>query len=194
MGTAPAKPWVDTLSEELADVGRVTLFNSPAPAAVLAPSYWLEYATTTRMLSPLRDVSFTEPAERMHLVDQGGHLVPIAVNPDSRSEEGPVRDCGYSVEPGQKVAVPMSQGLFEWNWVLQVDTLAASGGALTIRSGGTSVVLDVEPGLQTLQAPFPGSVGESVDLEMSSAGGTVCVATLIVGNPVTDGAATADAQ
>ena len=185
VGTSPAKPWVSAVNDSFADSGPTSLLDTAAPASVL-PGFWLEYARLSNMLAVLPGVTFGEPAPRLGTVLDSGELVPVLVNPDSTAAPGPVEDCGHILEPGRSVDVPMTQQLFDWTWVVQLDTLAAEGGSSTLRTAGTSVVVEVQPGLQTLQAPLSGAVGETVSLEMSSDAGTVCLAGLTIGNAVPD--------
>ena len=78
----------------------------------------------------------------------------------------------------------MTNQLFDWTWGLQVDTLSAEGGELTVAAGGTRATVDIGPGLQTWQAPFGGTVGDEVEVSVDADGGTVCVAGLMIGNAV----------
>jgi hypothetical protein len=182
IGVAPAKSWVDTVTQGLRARDRVTLVDSTAPDRVLAPSYWLEYARTSRMLSPLENVSFSAPSPELQLVSDTGRLEPVAVSEDARSEPGPVEGCGYTIEPGTIVSVPMTQDLFSWNWVLRVDTFAAQGGELVLDLGKQERTVMVGSGLQSVALPYSGEVSD--ELRATIDGGTICLTTVVVGNPI----------
>lgn len=181
IGIAPAKPWVDAMTRELEARDNVTLVESTAPDRVLAPSYWLEYAKASRMLSPLEHVSFTDPAPQLHVVSDTGQLEPVVVNEDARSDPGPVEGCGYTVQPGSVVIVPLNRELFAWNWVLRVDTFAAEGGTMVIDLGAQERTLEVSSGLQSVALPYSGEVSKEISVAID--GGTVCLTSLVVGNP-----------
>jgi hypothetical protein len=184
IGTSPAKPWVDAVTANLRSTGPVTLVDSRAPDQVLAPSYWLEYATTSRMLAPLGQVSFTRPTTQLRMVSESGDLVDVGIAPSATSETGPIDDCGYLVEPGADVIAPMSQSLFAWNWIIRVDTFAAEGGRLAIDLGQREREVDIGPGLQSMAFPLTGEVAGQLRLTMK--GGTTCVTSIVVGEPVTN--------
>lgn len=180
IGVSPAKHWVDTLTRDLGERDEVSLVESTAPDHVLAPSYWLEYAKTSRMLSPLRQVSFTEEAPQLRTIADSGRLVPVDVSKDTHSEPGPVEGCGYSIEPGATVAVPMSQELFSWTWVVRIDTFAAEGGEMVVDFGDEQTSLQVRSGLRSVQLPYSGAVAEEIRFTMD--GGATCLTSVVIGN------------
>ena len=74
--------------------------------------------------------------------------------------------------------------LYDWEWVVQVNTLSGSGGRLDVDIDGRSTSIDVGAGLRQYQFAFTGEVPDSVGLSRTDDGsGTVCVAQVIVGTP-----------
>ncbi len=179
IGVSPAKSWVDSVTAELGN-DPVTLVESVAPDRVLAPSYWLDYAKASRMLAPLDAVSFTEPANDLHVLSETGTLESVTVSADTRSQPGPVEDCGYVIAAGRPATIPMTQGLFAWTWAVQVDTIAGEGGRMTIELGSATRTVEVGPGLHSTYFPFGGEVPDSLDVRVE--GGTICVTSIIAGN------------
>ena len=128
-------------------------------------------------------VGFGAPAPRLY--GSGLREVAPVGQPGLRPLPGPVADCGYSLEPGRTVNVPMTQQLFDWTWAVQLDTFSAEerrGHSQGRRD--TSVMMDIQPGLQSIQAPLTGAVDEKIEITMSDAGGTVCIVRVTIGNAV----------
>ena len=118
------REWVDTLRS---DVGRVAaggadqeplvLWDAYAPDTVLQAVWWNESALLSSILLPFRDqITFGAPSGSLHMVQDDGHIVPMQISRLSTSTQGPDPSCGYYVEPGSSVEVPMSSPLFHWGW------------------------------------------------------------------------------
>jgi hypothetical protein len=182
IGTHPGKAWVDNLRAGLQREAPVGLLDTYAPDRVLPPSYWADDARLSRMLSPLgSDVGFGGPVDQLWTVDDDGHVEKVVVDEAVRSEPGPTPDCGYAIAPGQSVTAPMSDQLFALDWVVQVNTLAAEGGPLTIDLGDQDITLVAGPGLGQYQFAYRGEVPATIRLSMSPNSGTTCVTDVIVG-------------
>ena len=184
LGTLPSKPWVENVVSATHREQPVALLDGYAPDRVLPAAYWLDDARLSRMLAPIPGVSFNGPADQLWGVDDDGRLHELDVEASSRSEEGPVADCGYSVEAGASVVAPTTAPLFALDWVVQVDALAAQGGTLTVDLGDRAVTMGVGPGLSQHQFAYRGAVGSTLRLSMSPDSGTVCVIGVSIGNAV----------
>jgi hypothetical protein len=75
----------------------------------------------------------------------------------------------------------MTEPLYSWDWVVQLNTFAAAGGKVTVDIDGTSTTLDVADGLRQQQFAYTGAVPDEVTLSMSDGEGTVCVTDVIIG-------------
>ncbi len=181
IGVSNTRPWIGAVTAELDRRDGVVLWDGNAPDTVM-PAWWLEHSHLSHMLAVRRDVSFTDSGPEMYGVSPTGELLPVTVSAASSSQPGPVPDCGWSVEPGRTVTMPMTAPLFDWTWGVQVDTFAAEGGPLTITFDDQTVVVDVVPGLTSSKAPLVSSVGESVSLTLPPGAGALCVTSLVVGN------------
>jgi hypothetical protein len=187
IGPHPGKAWVDNVTDEVrvADAPLV-LVDANTPDEVLSPVFFPDYARLSRVLSPYGDqLHFGSAAERLRVSDPRGVLHPVDVDVQSRSKDGPDPGCGYAVGPGSTVEVPVTEPLFFWDWVIQVNTLSGDGGSLRLDVGDTSSVIPVVPGLSQQQVQVVASVEESITLTSSEESGTTCVSEVLIGNPGT---------
>jgi hypothetical protein len=192
IGTHGGRDWVDTLrtdvvrmSDQRADAAPLVLWDAYSPDAVLQPVWWNEAAMLSNMLLPFENhVVFGEPTNQMHQVDAEGRIVPVQISRLSTSAAGPDVDCGYHIEPGRTVRVPMSSALFHWGWGLEVTVFSATGGDLIVDLGSTAVDLTMSPGLQTRVAQISGEVPDTVEVSVpQESTGAFCLNDLHVGEP-----------
>ncbi|KRF34328.1 hypothetical protein ASG94_16610 [Nocardioides sp. Soil805] len=185
IGTNPGRAWVENLRADLAARGAPTvLWDANTPDTVLQPAFFPAEARLSYVLAPYGDdVRFSEPARQLAIVDPRGRVHDVEVTDESHAEAGPVEGCGYALGPGDRVTVPMSDERYLWDWALQVNTVASTGGTMAVTVGGTTTVMQVRPGLEQLQVQLQTAVPETITLEMADDAGTVCVSEVIIGNP-----------
>jgi hypothetical protein len=182
IGTRPSRPWVANVRDDIARLQPVALLDGYAPDKVVQAAFFAEDARLSRVLSPLEaDLSFGGPAEQLWIVDDDGHVRPAAVRHDARAVPGPVAGCGYGLDGGDRRSARLTKGLYNWDWVVQVNTLAASGGELVVDIGGTATTLEVGDGLRQLQFAYTGEVPPRVTLARPDGAGTICVTDVIIG-------------
>lgn len=183
IGVHPGRAWVENLRAGLA--GRpapVTLWDSNTPDSVLQPAFFPDEARLSYVLAPYRDrVRFSQPDRRLTLVNPQGGLDDVAVAEQSVADPGPDEGCGYALGPGDSATVAMSSELYFWDWAVQVNTYAASGGTLAVTVGGTTTVLDVPAGLEQHQVQLRTAVEDRITLRMSDDSDTICVTDVIIG-------------
>ena len=150
------------LSDQRTDSSPLVLWDAYSPDAVLQPVWWNEAALLSHMLLPFGDrVAFGEASDQLHHVEGDGRIVPVRISRLSTSEEGPDKDCGYFVEPGQTVAVPMSAALFHWGWGLEVTAFLGHWRGPRHRHRIDHRGFPVPSGMQTRAVQFSGEVAET---------------------------------
>lgn len=184
IGTRPSRPWVANVTTDLAQRRSVALLDTYAPPEVLQAAFFGEDARLSRMLSPLeQELRFGGPATRLMTVADDGHLREVTVGDAAHAQPGPVPGCGYGLDAGQSAVAPMSTTLYDWDWVVQVNTFTSAGGRLSVDIDGDTTSFDVAPGLTQTQFAHTGEVPGPVTLSLAESAGTVCVTDVIVGNP-----------
>ena len=191
IGTHRGREWVDTLRS---DVGRLeqaggagqeplVLWDAYAPDTVLQAVWWNQSALLSYILLPFRDrITFGAASGSLHMVQADGHIVPMQISRLSTSTQGPDPSCGYYVEPGSSVEVPMSSPLFHWGWGLEVTAFSATGGDLVVDLGATEVDLDMPSGQNTRGIQIDGEVAASVAVTVPpESPGAFCINDVHVG-------------
>uniref|UniRef100_UPI0035645D08 hypothetical protein n=1 Tax=Nocardioides sp. TaxID=35761 RepID=UPI0035645D08 len=62
---------------------------------------------------------------------------------------GPQPDCGYLLEPGRTVRVPLTASVYEFEWIVQIDYISGTQSPVTVRLDETETDLRLaatEPG------------------------------------------------
>src|SRR5205085_326204 len=109
----------------------------------------------SRMLSPLGDeVSFDGPAETLLVFDSDGHLTDATVHPTLRAAKGPVKGCGYALQPGTAQRMKLDGHLFDYHWGMQLTAFAGVGGVLEVDVGGHQIQMQVDKGFARHQVGF----------------------------------------
>jgi hypothetical protein len=181
VGTHPGKSWVDNLTADLERRGTVTVLDANPPVRVMPPVWWGTDARLARMLSPLTEVTFGRPAAELSMVDDDGHLRQVVVGDASHALPGPVEGCGYALGAGQTATARMTEELYSWEWVVQVDTVAGEGGTLTVGMADASATFDVAKGVTRHQFALTGPVPSTVTLSVAKDSPTLCVSQVIAG-------------
>ncbi len=185
IGTHPGRAWVENLRAGLGEEeGPTFLWDANTPDSVLQPIYFPAEARLSYVLRSYGDdVRFSQPSRHLSIVDRQGRLHDLEVVDESHAESGPVDGCGYALGAGDSVTVPMSAERYYWNWALQVNTFAATGGTMAVTIGEATTVMDIREGLEQMQVQLRTAVPDTITLQMSDDSGTVCVTDVIIGNP-----------
>jgi hypothetical protein len=182
IGRHPGRGWLDRVTADVERLAPLAIHDSYAPETVLHPGFWQESARLSRMLSPLHeDIDFNGPAETLYVAKPNGTLHPALIGDATHAAPGPVDGCGYAVGPGDEVRVDMTQGLFDYEWGLQVSTFTGEPATFEVLIDQERIEIDVEKGLTRTQTVFVGPVTD-VRLRGKAGSGTVCVTELTVGS------------
>lgn len=180
IGTHPGKAWLAHVRSTLPE-GQVDLVDAYAPDDVLSAAFWARSARVSAMLAPLGDrLDFAGTGSPLHVVAPDGRVRTARVDPAVRGVPGPVAGCGYAVGPATPSRVPLTGELFDYDWAVQVDTVAGSAGRLVVELDGQDLEVEVPRGLGAAQVAFTGPVTEVV-LRVPDGEPTLCVAGLVVG-------------
>uniref|UniRef100_UPI0035627132 hypothetical protein n=1 Tax=Nocardioides sp. TaxID=35761 RepID=UPI0035627132 len=115
------KPWVDALVSDARELEGVGVYDSVAPANVIDPVFMFGRANVSDLLSPLDlDLEFNAPTQDGLLIagSDGRFYQGEVASPVSTSiSPGPQPDCGYLLEPGRTVRVPLTASVYEFEWI-----------------------------------------------------------------------------
>jgi len=176
------KPWVDNLVSDARKAGPISIYNTVAPNNVIFSAIFAEDARLSQLLKPLHGpLRFNQPAEKMYMTEWTGRLKEVDVKDATRSvQPGPVKDCGYVVQPGFESIIPFQIPLFDWEWGFQLDYYSAEKAEMTVQTENETIVVPLEAGLHerqfVLEDPVP-----FLRVNVSSDSGTVCVTDIRVG-------------
>lgn len=153
---APSTPkyWVDNLTADATRAANIaSIHNSNAPDHVIFSVYYAEDARISQLLKPLPlELRFNEPAEHLLIPDWAGHLMEVDVDPASRAvTPPPVEGCGYLVDGGKTTVIPLSSGLYNWEWGYQFSYFSGQPAVVTVRTDTKSVDLRLDRGLHQVQ-------------------------------------------
>lgn len=180
-GSSP-RPWVDNVLATARGAGDAAVVDSAAPANVLNGYLAGEDALLSRMLSPLGlPLRFGASAPQMLATGADGRILPAVLTPASAAYPGQSPGCGYRIEPGQSVRVPLTANLGNdpWGWGMQVNYVSTGDGTLEISTDTTSTTVPVTSGSNVVQLVVPDSIHV---LTLSSSGPErMCVGGLAIG-------------
>ncbi|MCR6032029.1 hypothetical protein GGQ22_11300 [Nocardioides sp. zg-579] len=179
----PGKTMLGAAVEQLEGVASVDLADqglaSDVSGAFGPPYNSLEVLLP--MLSPA--ARFPDSTERLHVLEEDGTVVPAQVEDTLAAEPGPVPGCGWRVrEEGR--TIPLEGPAIPVGWWLQIDYLASADSGLRVEAGGGTTIADVVRGLGTVFVKvLPEERFDTIRLEGLDPGVTLCVDTLVVGQP-----------
>jgi hypothetical protein len=191
IGIHPGRAWVSALRSDITHLASqhsadspVVLWDAYSPDDVLQAGFWPGAARLSEMLRPFGDaIAFQVPADRLYVVAESGHVVPLDVTPLSKAEPGPVQDCGYYVEPGDDVDIPMTNELFVWGWALELDGFSADGSEVVVDLGDHDEPVAIPAGLQSKVVQIEGGIGSELNVSVpADADGSVCITDIRVGS------------
>jgi hypothetical protein len=175
------KPWVTNLVADAKAVGTANVWDSYAPNHVLMSVFFPEAAPVSAILAPAGlPLQFNGQADRLLAVDASGHLREADIANGANVLPGPVKDCGYLVQPGRRTTVPIPSKLFFWGWGVQLNTYSQTGGSILIGTDKLTTPAEINPGLAQVQMVVEDSVS-SLTLEGKDGSGPICVGTVRIG-------------
>lgn len=179
---ASPKTWTENLIGDVKAGGNVSVYNAMAPSNVILSAFFWGDGRISQMMKPLGLATrYDQPASEMYVPDWAGHLKQAVIEPAATSASpAPVAGCGYLLQPGAKVRVPLTKKLFAWQWGVQVDYFTQAGGSAVFTLGEKSVQVDLSPGLNHRQFVLETAVDHVVVTSRPETG-AVCITNIQVG-------------
>jgi hypothetical protein len=147
------KPWVDNLLVDARAVGNGTLYDSMAPPHVILSAFFWGDGRISKLLKPLGlPLAYDTPTGTLGVVDDNGHIREVEIESASESRpESAVPGCGYLVKPGELTVIPLTAGLYDWQWGIHLDYFSEAGGTLVLNSASESATIPLTEGLSHAQ-------------------------------------------
>ena len=136
----------------------------------------------SHMFALIRDrPEFARSTPRLRMFDTAGNVVDADVTWVRRIVPGPEPQCGYFVEPGDPVRMPLDGPLLPAEWTAELNYLANTEGSLTVSLPvGPETSVAVKPGLNRVYVRLSGA-GDTVVARADTAALAVCLASGPVG-------------
>ncbi|WP_248582070.1 hypothetical protein [Nocardioides sp. InS609-2] len=177
-----SEPYLRTLARERDRVGIVDLADSPVPDDVMSQLAAPDNKVSSFAALLGADLRFPDSSGQLGVVDSDGTIHRALVEPGVVSEDGPREGCGWPVTDRGR-DIPLTGAAFPWGWWLQIGYLASADSPVTVSAGGSRIDTDVQSGLNTVYVMLDGTFDE-VRIDGLDADVTLCVDTIIVGQPV----------
>lgn len=176
------RPWVEALVGDAATAGASSVVDSRPPANVLAAALFPVDGRLSRMLSPLELPVRWDGATTGTVLtaDPAGHLVPAAFAAQVLGRPGPVPGCGYLVEPGRTVVVPLTAPAFRWDWGVVVGGFSRDGGRLVVASDHAAQEVPFGRGTSSTSLIVRDSAA-SLRLSSTAGSGAICIDRVTLG-------------
>lgn len=136
----------------------------------------------SHMFALIRDrPEFARSTPRLRMFDTAGNVVDADVTWVRRIVPGPEPQCGYFVQPGEPVRMPLDGPLLPAEWTAELNYLANTEGSLTVSLPvGPETKVGVKPGLNRVYVRLSGA-GDTVIVRADTAALAVCLASGPVG-------------
>lgn len=124
---------------------------------------------------------FSTSTTDLRTFDRKGHLVGAQVTWVRHTLPGPKPQCGYLVQPGAPVRMPLDGPMLPTEWTAEINYLANSDGSMTFAlSDGDATRVPVHPGLNRVFVRLSGA-GDAVLASANTSALSVCLASGPVG-------------
>ena len=136
----------------------------------------------SHMFALIRDrPEFARSTPKLRMFDTAGNVVDADVTWVRRIVPGPEPQCGYFVQPGEPVRMPLDGPLLPAEWTAELNYLANTEGSLTVSLPvGPETKVAVKPGLNRVYVRLSGA-GDTVIVRADTAALAVCLASGPVG-------------
>ena len=136
----------------------------------------------SHMFALIRDrPEFARSTPKLRMFDTAGNVVDADVTWVRRIVPGPEPQCGYFVEPGDPVRMPLDGPLLPAEWTAELNYLANTEGSLTVSLPvGPETKVAIKPGLNRVYVRLSGA-GDTVIVRADTAALAVCLASGPVG-------------
>ncbi|MXG88537.1 hypothetical protein [Nocardioides flavescens] len=177
----PGDAWAHSVMDGLRGQGEVDLADTSVPEAVM-PAFAAPYNRASAIVPLLVDnARFPEASNRLTVLDGDGVPRAASVQAVAQSSRGPDDGCGWRIDGGASVRVPLDTTTFDYDWWMRIGYLASGDGPLTVVAGDDDVDARVVAGLGTLFVHVTGEVG-AVTFTGLAPGTTLCVDQVQVGS------------
>ncbi|MFZ2526251.1 MAG: hypothetical protein WAX14_01165 [Rhodococcus sp. (in: high G+C Gram-positive bacteria)] len=176
------RSWVDNPTGDYLTAARDSLTAHPDVPILDHPvSVWVLQPVTHphnligSVFAALPDRSrITDSAVDPAVLDDSGALVDADLFAVRWIPPGPEPDCGYRLSPGTTVVLPLDGPMFDMDWTVQLNYLAAGPGEIDVRFPGSNPTsVSVTSGLGTVYVRVPGG-GTGIQVHSAPTGPTVC--------------------
>jgi hypothetical protein len=184
MPPEPGRAWVETVRDQLEQVGPASVRDTVPPAEVLQAGLWPDGFKVSRMFASLDpEARFGAPGNPVLSLTPDGTLHPSTIRSSIAAEPGPQPDCGYYLGDGKTVEVPLTQSLFGHFWGVELAVFSGSGGELTIDIDGETQHVTIPQGLSSPQFLRIGTVSE-LSVRLDGPDASACLAAVHAGEVV----------
>jgi hypothetical protein len=183
----PAQPYLQNARRGLAAAhanSKAPLLDQEVDPLVLGRVAWPENLAS-HMFALVRDrPEFASATTQLRILDTSGRLADAQVSWVRTIVPGPVRQCGYFVQPDNPVRLGLDGPLLPADWTAELSYLANSDGSMTLSlSDGPRVKVPVHPGLNRVYVRLPGA-GSAITVQADTGALAVCIAAGPVGYAV----------
>jgi hypothetical protein len=180
----PGRDYFQTLLPSLGSAERpVALVDGPVPTYVM---WALGYPDNllSHLLVHEDGAEFVDVAtDHLSLVDDDGHVVPVKIPHTRDGLPGPQPGCGYRIDGGGTVTVPLDGALSYGGWWVRIGYLSSATSPVVVTAGATSYSTVAKPGVHAIFFRAGDDRFDSVSISGLAAGVTMCTDDVIVGKP-----------
>jgi hypothetical protein len=182
--TNPTRAYVNNVLASLAAANAATtapLLDQEVDPLILQRFAWPENLFS-HVFALARDrPDFSTSTTDLRTFDRKGHLVDAQVTWVRHTLPGPKPQCGYLVQPGAPVRLPLDGPMLPTEWTAEINYLANSDGSMTFAlSDGDETRVPVHPGLNRVFVRLSGA-GDAVVARANTSALSVCLASGPVG-------------
>lgn len=180
----PTRPYLQNARTALAAAragSDAPMLDQEVDPLVLQRVAWPENLAS-HMFALLTDrPEFSTATSELRMLDSSGKLADATVTWVRSIRPGPAAQCGYLVQPGFEVRMPLDGPLLPADWTVEVNYLANSDGSISLSLGdGHHVKVPVRPGLNRSYVRLPGA-GDTITARANTAALSVCIASGPIG-------------
>ncbi|MEV6693146.1 hypothetical protein AB0M35_16905 [Micromonospora sp. NPDC051196] len=175
------RSYIDTVRIEMASAPPDTVFfDAPVPDNVV-PRLSSPYNLQSRFFRAFGTrPTFVDETDNASILDDLGRI-QVATIVGSTIQPGPQEGCGYLVDTGKTVRMPLTEPRFEWNWVVRIGYLSSADGTATLRLGDGVAQFPIRKGLNQHFFRITGG-GDTVELAVTSGEVSLCTNEIAIGN------------
>jgi hypothetical protein len=124
---------------------------------------------------------FSTSTTDLRFIEHSGRVVGAQVTWVRYTLAGPAPQCGYLVQPGKPVRMPLSGPMLPSEWTAEINYLANTDGSMTMAlSDGTETKVPVRPGLNRVFVRLSGA-GDTINVRANTSALSLCLASGPVG-------------